>query len=108
MTLLHQTLHPDNLRRAWDDVADNDGCPGVDNITISQWQRNWEERLVTLARAVRTNRYKPGGLRIRRVPKRHAPDKRILRIQGYTLVLNADIDDFFNQIDHTLLAPISP
>jgi CRISPR-associated protein Cas1 len=152
MTLLRQTLHPDNLRRAWDDVADNNGCPGVDNVTVNQWRRNWEERLTNLAHTVRANQYKPGRLRIRRIPKRHAPDKRILRIptitdrvlqravlqrlqpvfnprflhcsfgyrpglgvkdavryitrqrqQGYTFVLDADIDDFFNQIDHALL-----
>ncbi len=152
LTLLRQTLHPDNLRCAWDDVADNDGSPGVDNITISQWRRNWEERLINLARAVRSNRYKPDGLRIRRIPKRNSPDKRVLRIptiadrvlqravlqqfhpifnprfldcsfgyrpglgvkdavryitrlrqQWFTWVLDADIDDFFNQIDHALL-----
>ncbi len=141
-----------NLRRAWDDVAANGGGPGVDNITISQWRRNWEARLIELARAVRSNQYKPGGLRIRRIPKPNAPDMRVLRIptltdrvlqravyqqlapicerrffncsygyrpgrglqdavrhitrlrkQGYQWVLDADIDDFFNQIDHTLL-----
>ena len=152
MRLLRNTLHPDNLYRAWDDVADNEGAPGVNNVTIDQWRRNWEERLIELANAVRSNRYKPGRLRIRRIPKRNAPDMRVLRIptitdrilqravmqqlqpffnpffhegsfgyrpklgvkdavpyiaslrrQGFTFVLDADIDDFFNQIDHTLL-----
>ncbi|HID53248.1 MAG TPA: CRISPR-associated endonuclease Cas1, partial [Anaerolineae bacterium] len=152
MTLLQDTLRPGNLRRAWDDVADNAGCPGVDNVTIGQWRRNWEERLIELANAVRANRYKPGRLRTRRIPKPGAPDRRVLRIptitdrvlqravmqqlqpifnprfcacsfgyrpglgvkdavpciarlrrQGYEYVLDADIDDFFNQVDHTLL-----
>ncbi len=152
MTLLQNTLHPDNLRRAWEDVAENEGAPGVNDVTIPQWRRNWEERLIELANAVRTNRYKPGKLRIRRIPKRNAPDKRVLRIpiitdrvlqravmqqlqpvfnprfcdcsfgyrpglgvkdavpyinrlrrEGHIYVLDADIDDFFNQIDHALL-----
>lgn len=152
MTLLKKTLHPDNLYTAWDDVADNEGSPGVNNVTITQWRRNWEERLIELANAVRSNQYKPGRLRIRRIPKRNAPDMRVLRIptitdrilqravmqqiqpffnvyfhegsfgyrpklgvkdavpyitnlrrEGYTFVLDADIDDFFNQIDHALL-----
>lgn len=151
-TLLRQTLHPDNLRRAWDDVADNKGVAGADNVTIPQWRRNWEERLINLARAVRANQYQPGRLRVRRIPKPNAPDWRVLRIptladrilqravlqqlhpvcdprffdcsfgyrpgrglqdairaitrqrkKGYVWVLDADIDDYFNQVNHTLL-----
>ena len=152
ITLLDKTLAMDNMRRAWDDIADNGGIAGADNITIPQWRRNWEARLVNLIRAVRANQYKPGRLRTRRIPKPHAPDWRVLRIptmtdrvlqravlqqlhpvcdprfldcsfgyrpgrglhdavrritqlrkQGFEWVLDADIDDFFNQIDHQLL-----
>lgn len=152
MDLLHKTLNPANLRRAWDDIADNRGIAGADNTTIPQWRRNWEERLVNLSRAVRGNQYKPGPLRTRRIPKRHAPEMRVLRIptltdrvlqravlqqlypvceprfldcsygyrpgrgvkdavrritrlrkKGFRWVLDADIDDFFNQVDHNLL-----
>ncbi len=152
MNLLQKTLNSTNLRRAWDDVADNGGIAGADNITIPQWRRGWEARLVNLSQAVRSNRYKPGPLRLRRIPKRHAPEMRLLRIptladrilqravlqqlypiceprffecsfgyrpgrgvkdavrhithlrkKGYRWVLDADIDDFFNQIDHQLL-----
>ncbi|GAB4282032.1 MAG: hypothetical protein Kow0080_35840 [Candidatus Promineifilaceae bacterium] len=152
MNLLTQTLHPDNLRRAWEDVAENGGIPGVDNITIRRWRRSWEERLVELARAVRANQYKPTKLRRRRIPKKTPGQYRTLRIptitdrvlqravlqqlypifepkflpcscgyrpgrslkdavraithwrkQGHVWVLDADIDDFFNQVNHTLL-----
>ena len=60
----------DTLRAAWEEVAENRGIPGVDNISIRRWRRNWEERLVKLAQDVRTNRYKPARLRVRRIPKK--------------------------------------
>jgi group II intron reverse transcriptase/maturase len=151
-TLLHQTLLFPNLRRAWNEVADNDGIPGVDAISIRRWRRNWEERLINLAAAVRGNRYKPGKLRRKRISKNRGPGYRTLRIptvtdrvlqravlqilypifeprfldcsfgyrpgrslqdavrrinslrrDGFFHVLDADIDDFFNQVDHALL-----
>ncbi len=152
MTLLTQTLHPDNLRRAWEAVADNGGIPGVDDVSIRTWRRTWEARLAELARAVRANRYRASPLRERRIPKTTPGEWRTLRIptvtdrvlqravlqqlypiveprfldcsfgyrpgrglrdavraitrlrrQGHGRVLDADIDDFFNQVDHSLL-----
>ncbi len=151
-TLLQRALAMPNLRRAWDEVAENDGIPGVDAVSIARWRRNWEERLVKLAAAARGNQYQPGKLRRRRVPKRGGRGYRTLRIPtvtdrvlqravlqvlypvfepqfldcsfgyrpgrglrdavrrinelrraGYEHVLDADIDDFFNQVDHALL-----
>lgn len=55
VTLLQQALQPDVLRRAWVTIAENDGIPGVDSISIQRWRRNWEERLVELAKSVRSN-----------------------------------------------------
>lgn len=68
--LLELILDMDNLRAAWEEVAENKGLPGVDNVSIRRWERNWEERLVALAEAVRTNRYQPARLRLRRIRKR--------------------------------------
>ncbi|MEM7117796.1 MAG: reverse transcriptase domain-containing protein [Chloroflexota bacterium] len=152
MTLLRQTLHPANLRRAWNDVATNGGVAGVDEITIPVWRRSWEARLVALADAVRHSRYRPQPLRRRRIPKTTPGEWRTLHIptvtdrvlqrailqqlqplfeprfldcsygyrpgrgvhdavrqinrlrrQGFVYVLDADIDDFFNQVDQPLL-----
>jgi group II intron reverse transcriptase/maturase len=152
-TLLEQTLELGNLRRAWNDIAENNGKAGVDNVTVQAWRRNWEERLVALAQEVRGNQYKPDQLRERRIPKANGREMRLLRIptvrdrilqraalqrlhpvcdplflacsfgyrpgrgvrdavrqinhlrrQGLTQVLDADIDDFFNSVDHDLLA----
>ncbi len=151
-TLIERILSPDNLRAAWEEVAENQGIPGVDNVSIRRWRRNWEERLVEMAQAVRTNRYKPARLRIRRIPKRRRDEYRVLRIPtvtdrvlqravlqvlydvyeprfldcsfgyrpgrglreavqrivdlreaGHEWVLDADIDAFFDNVDHTLM-----
>jgi group II intron reverse transcriptase/maturase len=80
MTLLQQVLRLDNLRLAWEEVANNNGIPGVDEITIRVWRRNWEERLINLSRAVYTNTYRPQKLRLRRIPKKIAGEFRCLRI----------------------------
>lgn len=150
-TLLHQATNLDNLRLAWDEIADNQGIPGVDNVSIRRWRRNWEERLAKLSRQVRSNTYRPSPLRVRHIPKKNG-EWRVLRIptvtdrvlmravlevlypifeprfldcsfgyrpgrgladaverilvhrvNDYLHVLDADIDDFFNQVDHALL-----
>ncbi len=153
MTSLRQrALATPNLRQAWNEVAGNEGAAGVDDVTIAAWARNWEERLAQLAADARANRYRPGPLRERRVPKASGDGTRLLRIptitdrvlqravlqvllpfyeprflpcsygyrpgrgvpdavrhivhlrrQGYVWVLDADIDDFFNQVDHDRL-----
>lgn len=84
MRLIEQVLAPDNLREAWNEVAGNAGVAGVDDVSVRRWRRNWEERLVELARAVRSNRYKPARLRVRRIPKRRRGEYRTLRIPTVT------------------------
>jgi RNA-directed DNA polymerase len=150
--LIYDVLNMDNLIRAWEAVSDNNGIPGVDDISIKKWRRNWEERLIELAKNVRKNTYHPKRLRMRTIPKKTPPFFRILRIptvtdrvlqravsqvlmpiyelifldfsfgyrpnrglinaverilvlreNGYREVLSADIDGFFDSVDHELL-----
>jgi len=75
--LLERVLDMDNLTPAWEAVAANEGMAGVDNVSIRRWRRNWEERLVNLAAAVRNQRYKPKRLRVRHIPKRDGGRRRI-------------------------------
>ena len=151
-TLLQQSINIDNLRLAWNEIADNEGIPGVDRVSVKVWRRNWEERLVELALAVRTNTYQPKPLRVRRIPKRHRRGWRelhiptvtdrvlqravlqvlypiyetrfldcsfgyrpglglknavarilVLRENGFRWLLDADIDNFFDNVNHKLL-----
>jgi len=69
---------------AWNEVADNKGMAGVDDISVRRWERNWEERLANLAADVRANRYKPSQLRLRRIPKKRRGEWRTLRIPTVT------------------------
>lgn len=78
--LLDQVLDRKNMVCAWDEVAENHGMPGVDNISVARWRRNWEERLELLRLSVHTHRYHPAKLRIRRIPKRTLGQWRVLRI----------------------------
>ena len=75
--LLERILSLQNLTAAWEAVAANEGMAGVDDIGIRRWRRNWEERLVNLAAAVRQQRYKPKRLRVRHIPKRGGGRRRI-------------------------------
>ena len=83
-SLLDKALTPENLRKAWEAVAANDALPGVDSLSIRHWRRNWEERLVNLAGAVRSHTYQPHKLRLRRIPKRNWREWRLLRIPTVT------------------------
>lgn len=152
MSLLTNVLDDDNLRLAWDEVAENRGVAGVDGVTVDVWRRDWPGRLMALAADVRAGRYRPAPLRERTAPKPGGRGPRLLRIptvtdrvlqravlqvlhpilepsflpfsygyrpgrgvadavraisrlrrQGFGWVLDADIDDFFNQVDHAVL-----
>jgi group II intron reverse transcriptase/maturase len=62
-------LAMENLTAAWEEVASKKGAAGIDEVSIKRWRRNWEERLVNLAAAVRANTYKPRRPRRFYVPK---------------------------------------
>lgn len=149
--LLERILDMQNLTAAWEAVAANEGMAGVDDVSIRRWRRNWEERLVNLATAVRNQRYQPKRLRVRHIPKREGGQRRIsiptvtdrvlqratlqvlmprfehkflpcsygyrpkrsvaqavaavirYRDRGFRWVVDADIDDCFDSLDHELL-----
>lgn len=57
--MIHQVLDPRNMKAAWLDVQANKGAPGVDEVTLARWGRNWEANLERLRRQVLTNTYRP-------------------------------------------------
>jgi group II intron reverse transcriptase/maturase len=79
-TLLDRALLLDNMRRAWNEVDENQGVGGIDRVSLQVWRRNYEERLMQLISQVRTNTYKPRKLRLRRIPKKIPGETRTLRI----------------------------
>ena len=152
MTLLERALQMQNLIQAWNEVDENKGVGGVDQVSLKTWSRNYEERLANLAQAVLTNTYQPRKLRLRKIPKKIPGEFRTLQIptiddrilqraflqiiqprfekrfldcsfgyrykrslkdaveqilvtreNGHRWVLDADIDEFFNCVDHEIL-----
>ena len=149
--IIDQVLAQDNLRAAWEEVARNKGAPGVDRVSVRRWRRNWEERLVNLAQAVRANTYEPAPLRRFSRPKKsggyrhfanltvtdrviqravlrvlddhferifldcsygYRPGRSVadavrqivlLRENGFWWVLDGDIDECFDSLDHELM-----
>jgi len=82
--MIDKILSPDNMRAAWEEVAENKGSAGVDGISIKRWRRNWEERLINLAQAVRTNTYRPQPLERFTRPKKSG---------GYRHLANLTVTD---------------
>lgn len=46
-----------NLSAAWEDVRAKRGSPGLDEISVSRWGRNWEANIERLIEQVLTNTY---------------------------------------------------
>ena len=82
MRLIDRILQPGNMRAAWEEVAAKKGAPGIDGVSIKRWRRNWEERLVNLAAAVRANTYKPQPLQRFTRPK---PDGSLRHLANLTV-----------------------
>lgn len=68
--LLSQFLSSANFQTAWEKVASNQGCAGVDGETIAQFAIHAEQKLETLRRAVKAGTYKPLPLRQFFIPKK--------------------------------------
>lgn len=66
---IRMVLDRRNLEAAWEQVRRNRGAPGVDEVTVTRWERNWQENLDRLSHQVRTNTYRPNRPRRFRVVK---------------------------------------
>ena len=139
------------LLSAWDRVESNDGAPGVDRVTLSEFELRLEEHLKELQRDLRERIYQPqpllrafrpkpsGGLRplaIATVRDRvaqtavalvitpivdrefepvsfgyrrgHSVAQAVTEVEkcyeaGYRWIVDADIDNFFDEVDHDAL-----
>lgn len=61
--LAERILAWENMVSAWEKVRANKGAPGVDEVSVKRWARNWETNLTRLIHMVRTNTYKPSKIR---------------------------------------------
>lgn len=70
MDRLHQFLNPINFQLAWEKVAANQGCAGVDRQTVAQFGQQVERRLLKLVQQVAQGTYRPLPLRQISIPKK--------------------------------------
>lgn len=141
----------ETLLTAWDRVEENEGAPGVDGVTLDEFELRLEDHLQTLQRDLRDRLYQPqpllrawmpkptggrrplaiptvrdrvaqsasalvitpilerefeaasfGFRRGRSVPHAVAQVRRYYE-EGYRWVVDADIDSFFDEVDHACL-----
>ena len=76
---LIQFLDPGNFQRAWDKVANNGGCAGVDRETVAQFGAQKQRKLTLLIQQVARGSYRPLPLRQFTIPKKPG-GWRILRV----------------------------
>jgi group II intron reverse transcriptase/maturase len=59
----------ENLTRAWRKVRANSGCPGVDKVSIEEFERDLADNLAALQRDLRRRSYRPMQVKRVYVPK---------------------------------------
>lgn len=79
-SLMDKVYRLSNLQAAWKRVAANQGKGGVDNMSITEFGRNADERLQKLSEALRNGSYKPLPVRRAYIPKVGTKERRPLGI----------------------------
>jgi len=67
--LYRQVYSDENLTEAWHKVKSNSDAPGVDGVTITQFQRYLFSNLKALQRDLRRKRYRPQPVKCTYIPK---------------------------------------
>lgn len=141
----------ETLLLAWDRVEDNEGGPGVDGVSLDDFELGLDEHLQTLGRDLRDHSYRPqpflraampkpgGGERVLAIPtvrdrvaqsaaalvitpilerefeaasfgfrRRRSVPHAVAQVrryyeEGYRWVVDADIDNFFDEVEHAHL-----
>ncbi len=98
-SLISQVYDPRNLRRAWERVRQNDGCAGVDGVTIARFEQDREHYLDVLHRQLRESRYRPRPVKRVEIDK---PGTTSTRPLGIPCILDRVCQQALSQV----LAPI--
>ncbi len=65
---------------AWEKVRDNAGAPGVDAVSVSQFQERERDSLYILWNRMSAGSYMPGPVRAVEIPKDHGAGVRVLGV----------------------------
>lgn len=79
-SLIDKVYRPSTLKAAWERVKANDGAPGIDEITIADYQRHIDSNLKRLSDKLKEGSYRPRAVRRTWIPKPGRAEKRPLGI----------------------------
>ena len=79
-SLMDKIARVDTLREAFGRVKANEGAPGVDHVTIEDWERHLESNLERLASQLDDGSYEPRAVRRTWIPKPGRNEERPLGI----------------------------
>lgn len=81
--LLERILERDNLNRAFKQVKQNGGAPGVDGMTVEEMLPYLKEHKDELLDSIRRGRYKPQPVRRVEIPKPDGGKKNVGSTNGH-------------------------
>lgn len=79
-SLIDKVYSPANLKRAYRQVAANDGAPGVDHETVEVYGQRLEENVEKLSKSIKDGSYRPQAVRRVWIDKLGSKEKRPLGI----------------------------
>lgn len=79
-SLIDKVYRETTLIEAWNQVKANNGAPGIDTITIADYERHIESNLKRLSHQLKEGSYKPRAVRRTWIPKPGSAEKRPLGI----------------------------
>jgi RNA-directed DNA polymerase len=79
-SLIDKVYAPANLRSAFDEVARNRGAAGVDRITVEDFRKRRDERLMDIHEQLRGGHFHPQAIRRKYIDKPGSKEKRPLGI----------------------------
>lgn len=79
-SLIDKVYRPTTLKRAWGQVRANDGAPGIDQVSIADYERHADTNLKRLSRKLKEGTYEPRAVRRTWIPKPGGAEERPLGI----------------------------
>ena len=79
-SLIDKVYRLKTLKRAWGQVRANDGAPGIDKVSIADYERHAETNLKRLSQKLKAGKFKPRAVRRTWIPKPGGTEERPLGI----------------------------
>ena len=100
--LYDRLCEPEMLYHGFVEVRRNKGAPGIDKVTISDFESNLEQELARLSEELTNWRYKPKPVRQVEIPKPGTTEKRKL---GIPCIRDRVVDSTLKQLLEPILVP---